>query len=107
MKKARPQAKDIPDADVLAALDPEPNPRWMTHWPRPAGTDPAEAINGRAQPWPWSICTAVPSLAAFPEKVMRSKLASMMRRGLIDGCDCGCRGDWMLTEKGRAARVGR
>jgi hypothetical protein len=29
-----------------------------------------------------------------PYKVLLAKLRSMKRRGLIDGCGCGCRGDW-------------
>jgi hypothetical protein len=24
----------------------------------------------------------------------------MKSKGLIDGCDCGCRGDWVITNKG-------
>lgn len=28
-------------------------------------------------------------------------MASLIRRGLVDGCGCGCRGDFMITDKGR------
>lgn len=31
----------------------------------------------------------------FPEKVVRAKLKSLIRRKVIDGCDCGCRGDYL------------
>lgn len=41
----------------------------------------------------------VPKLA--PEKVMRAKLKSLRHRGLIDGCVCGCRGDFRITTAGR------
>jgi hypothetical protein len=29
----------------------------------------------------------------YPEKVVLAKLRRMIRRKLIDGCGCGCRGD--------------
>ncbi len=42
--------------------------------------------------------------AAFPDapfKVVAAKLSRLLKRGFVDGCDCGCRGDWELTDKGR------
>jgi hypothetical protein len=36
----------------------------------------------------------------FPEKVVHAKLHVLLRRGLITGCCCGCRGDFGLTQKG-------
>jgi len=33
-------------------------------------------------------------LAQFPGKVVTAKLRSMLNRGLIRGCCCGCRGDF-------------
>jgi predicted transcriptional regulator len=35
-----------------------------------------------------------------PEKVMHAKMRALYRRGLVGGCDCGCRGDWEITDKG-------
>lgn len=35
-----------------------------------------------------------------PYKVRRAKLKSMIDRGLIDGCTCGCRGDFMIDQRG-------
>lgn len=35
-----------------------------------------------------------------------AKLASLVRRGLMDGCTCGCRGDFFLTTKGRERLLG-
>lgn len=37
----------------------------------------------------------------FPIKVIRAKLAALIRRGLMTGCTCGCRGDYDITDKGR------
>lgn len=39
----------------------------------------------------------------FPFKVVAAKLSKLLKRGLVTGCDCGCRGDWELTAKGRTA----
>ena len=37
----------------------------------------------------------MPRLPEFPEKVVLAKVRSMMKRGIIKGCPCGCRGDWL------------
>lgn len=50
----------------------------------------------------WSNTTVV--AGAFPDapfKVIAAKLSKLLRRKLVTGCDCGCRGDWELTAKGR------
>lgn len=75
----RPQAKDVPEQAILDALRAAPG-KWHTHWPGSGGLP--------------SLQDVVPALAAFPEKVLRAKLASMARRRLVHGCACGCRGDW-------------
>lgn len=36
----------------------------------------------------------------FPFKVVASKLSRLLKRRLVTGCDCGCRGDWELTAAG-------
>jgi hypothetical protein len=36
-----------------------------------------------------------------PEKVIRAKVRKLIGRGLLDGCPCGCRGDFEITDKGR------
>ncbi|MFH2045132.1 MAG: hypothetical protein ABIK92_08285 [Pseudomonadota bacterium] len=33
-------------------------------------------------------------------KLQVAKMKSLIRRGLVDGCDCGCRGDFEITRKG-------
>lgn len=37
---------------------------------------------------------------AAPNKVVRAKMRSLYKRGLVGGCDCGCRGDFEITDKG-------
>lgn len=35
-----------------------------------------------------------------PDKLVLAKMRMLMRKGLVSGCDCGCRGDFILTDKG-------
>jgi hypothetical protein len=35
-----------------------------------------------------------------PEKLVIKKMAKLIGRGLVDGCPCGCRGDYEITQKG-------
>lgn len=37
-----------------------------------------------------------------PWKVLLAKARKLIRRGLMDGCTCGCRGDYELTAAGLA-----
>ena len=92
------QCKDIPDRPVLLRLrDFRPAGGhwatsaevWFTLW----DTD------GRLDAMP----TLVPAFPpGCPWKLMNAKMASLKRRGLVQGCECGCRGDWHITDNGRA-----
>ncbi len=44
-------------------------------------------------------------MPVFPIEVIRSKAGALIRRGLLTGCDCGCRGDFELTPQGSAFLV--
>ncbi len=46
-----------------------------------------------------SVWHAIPK--EVPYKVGRAAMANLIKRGLVDGCTCGCRGDFVLTDKGR------
>lgn len=86
-----PQAKDVPTAVVLRALQ----VRWgQRHTHRARGFEGCAC----ALIMPSLGCGAChPDLAAFPEKVLHAKLRSMARRGLIDGGGhVRSRGDWRL-----------
>lgn len=37
----------------------------------------------------------------LPEKLVLSKMRNLIKRGLVDGCPCGCRGDYEITDKGK------
>lgn len=41
-------------------------------------------------------------LGNIPWNLAKAKMGSLICRGLVDGCACGCRGDFVLTEKGKA-----
>ena len=45
-----------------------------------------------------SISSILPGVSP---KLVLSKMRSLIKRGLVDGCSCGCRGTFTLTEKGR------
>lgn len=43
----------------------------------------------------WDIGTFFPGV---PEKVMLAKLRRLKRAGKLDGCSCGCRGDFVVLD---------
>lgn len=75
------QAKDISDDAILAIVD-----RFCADNPK----------RGHA-PWAftWDIQAALPE---FPKKVVLAKLRSLVKRGVLNGCTCGCRGDFHRPE---------
>jgi hypothetical protein len=85
------QAKDIPDTLLLGvirglmALSSSPM-RWTFIWDVQRSTE-------RHAP-------------GVPPKVVMAKIKSLIKRKLLDGCPCGCRGDFVLTAKGEAALEG-
>lgn len=75
------QCKDIPDLPILKMLS--ENRVWHT----------------------WGYPSSMPSVQdAMPEgtddKLQVAKMVMLIRRGLVSGCGCGCRGDFEITEKG-------
>ncbi len=78
------QCKDIPDRPILELLNQSPGQwhGWTKH--------------NAAMP---SVLPAFP--AGCPEKLLLAKMGMLIRRGVVDGCACGCRGDFVITEKGR------
>lgn len=41
-----------------------------------------------------------PPYSELPDRLFRAKARKLIDRGLLDGCPCGCRGDYELTAKG-------
>lgn len=77
------QAKDVPDLPVLQFLA-DLNGEWA-FW-----------FGGHAR----SVGNAMPP--ETPHKVVLAKMRQLMKRGLVKGCGCGCRGDFEITDEGRA-----
>lgn len=71
------QAKDIPDADFYEAI---------------------RSVNEHRGGWAHTgdLVEAFPDA---PIKVLIAKAAALIKRGLIDGCACGCRGDFEVIDR--------
>jgi hypothetical protein len=76
------RCKDIPDLPILELLAKNP-----TQWHNWCWTE-------------WNVTEAMPP--GIPPKLALAKMRRMIRRGVVGGCPCGCRGDFVITEKGLA-----
>ena len=90
-------ARDIPDIVFLQAVaqcqDPDPHGGW--HWA--LRDDVTRALGGLDR----AASVSSDEVPGVPWKVVIAKFRRVNQRGLAGGCDCGCRGDWYLTDKGR------
>lgn len=96
MKKGRIQVKDIPTLPILQQLA-RRNGRWHTVW-NCSNECPADTCCDCERTMP-SLCHVMPGL---DYRLRTAKMASLKRLGLVDGCECGCRGDWHILDKGLA-----
>lgn len=91
MKNKRLQCKDLSDKTILQFLNGPfvgwAAPGWGT-WFRYDNTVP-----------PNSVYKVLP--ADTPERLVLAKMRNMIDRGVINGCTCGCRGDFEITAKGK------
>lgn len=92
MKNGRWQAKDIGDVFFLGCVD------WCSMCAQPPlPWEPNERNTYDHFPhwvFMWNLECLMP---IFPSEVILAKARALIRRGLITGCDCGCRGDFELT----------
>lgn len=75
------QCKDIPDRPILELLAKKPS-------------EP----HGWVKEHPHDVSAAFPE--GTPDKLKLAKMGMLIRRGLVSGCACGCRGDFCITGKG-------
>ena len=68
------KASDISEQEFMAVII-AASPKWVSRWRM------AEALGGK-----------------YPEKVVLAKARKLIKRGLIRGCGCGCRGDFRLPD---------
>jgi hypothetical protein len=83
MRNKSIQCKHIPDIPILTFL--------LEHSDGP----PCHWFFGQDR----DVSVAMP--LDTPRKLVLSKMQMLIRRGLVDGCGCGCRGDFEITEKGK------
>lgn len=85
------QCKDIPEEPILRFLA-GPYDGWdAAGWGTWFNYDPMP---------PNCVLRAMPE--GTPEKLALAKMRQMIRKNIIDGCACGCRGDFRLNDKSRA-----
>lgn len=84
------KAADIADEDFLLAIEYEIN----------NARNPAQ---GTWATWGYEGADFGLQLrfSEFPRKVLLAKARRLIKRGLLTGCACGCRGDFELTLKGK------
>lgn len=83
------QCKDIPDLPILQLLTTRPDGLKDFSWFNIFSKD---HDNVR------SIYHGMPEGVGY--NLARAKMANLIKRGLVDGCTCGCRGDFYITQKG-------
>ena len=91
MKNGKLQAKDLEDRAVLAEV------RRCQRLPWPHDGSPIDDETRWATRWEIAGALGDP-----PDRVMLAKLGALMRRGLLTGCACVCRGDLEITPAGEA-----
>ena len=70
-------SKDIPDSRFLSVVEEAATARGLSFAMR------------------WDV---VALFVGVPEKIVMAKASKMIRRGKLDGCTCGCRGDFSLPD---------
>lgn len=94
------QAKDIPDnaiLDIVRMFNEGRQPTTVLQWPhRPDWPDQI------LQPHPaWCLTYDLEErMPDVPPKVILAKCRSLIKRGKMHGCYCGCRGDFYLDGYG-------
>jgi len=81
------QCKDIDRMPILRLLAERPG-QWHTY----GASDVALAMPTVVQAFPLGC----------PDKLVPAEMGSLIRRKWVDGCACGCRGDFVITPAGLA-----
>lgn len=95
-----PACKDIPDETFLTALDEAIRLREIEHGaPWNCGAtrwDLAAVLAGH----PEDVGGSPVDYPDLPMALVLAKARNLIRRGLLTGCACGCRGDWERASSG-------
>lgn len=96
----RMQCKDIADGPVLQFLGMLERQEIVSCWEHFGKLESFHPAWGTAHAgFANSVANAMPR--GTPANLQLAKMQSLIDRGLVDGCTCGCRGDFELTDKGR------
>ena len=92
------QAKDIPDdlfVRVVDALSKAPK-AYIDHvsFQPPVHQFPIPHSVSR-----WDVNNLIMHV---PQKVIMAKAKALIKKGFLDGCACGCRGDFEVTDAGKS-----
>jgi Mn-dependent DtxR family transcriptional regulator len=91
MKNERMQCKDIADSRFLQIVDDLAYRRIsQRHEHIKSLYDPPDPVMS------WDVSDHL----GVDQKLMLAKAERLIERGLMDGCPCGCRGDFELTTAG-------
>jgi hypothetical protein len=85
------QCKDIPDLPILRLLK-SLNGKWANWF------DGREWDGSNGEHLSNSVLRAMPT--ETNGKLALAKMRQLMKRGLVKGCPCGCRGDFEITQLG-------
>lgn len=94
------QAKDIPDDYLIELVRRLSNGfprvyRNMSYWDIPEGI---ETGTGAYYANTAFMSDILAIWSTVPPKVIRAKLDTLIKRGKLTGCTCGCRGDFEVIE---------
>jgi hypothetical protein len=91
-KPKRLQGKDLSTLKILQFLAQFDHSQWKSWWANLPDKDWGD----------WSIANQFPEINQSNEVVLLRKMSRLISKGYVNGCDCGCRGDFYITDEGRA-----
>lgn len=96
--------KDIPILPILQFIEWCTDEKIATHFTQTYGKEMvicflgfATKHNGFAN----SVSNAFPKCHNTSEQTIHKKMKEIIAKGLVDGCNCGCKGEFTITEAGR------
>lgn len=92
------KAADITDEQFLAAVDEAI--RLAHAGPSPWSTASRRDVTAVLAGHPEDIGGTPVDYPDMPAKVVLAKARKLIRRKVLDGCECGCRGNWAQARTG-------
>lgn len=89
----RLQLKDLDTKVILRELA-----KWQGRW---STWGEREYVNEKTGE-PYMINIQLRTYPGSPDRLWLKKMTKLMNKGYVGGCDCGCRGDYEITDEGLA-----